>query len=89
MLNWLKKFSCKGVTLSDTFQTRYNLKLATLMVTDEKDRGLPAAMPDFEPSKVVTDGDPCFNNGFRAVFPEANTSLLQVPHPADVETAGK
>ncbi|WKY05433.1 hypothetical protein Q1695_006000 [Nippostrongylus brasiliensis] len=44
MLSWLKKYSSKGVTLDDTLHTtRYNLRLATLMVTDKKDRGLPAA----------------------------------------------
>lgn len=43
MVEWLKKYSSKGVSLDDTFHTtRYNMKLATLMVTDERDRGLPA-----------------------------------------------
>ncbi|WKY14044.1 hypothetical protein Q1695_004682 [Nippostrongylus brasiliensis] len=42
MLEWLKRYSSRGVTLDDTFHTtRYNLKLATLMVADERDRGLP------------------------------------------------
>nr|CDJ82349.1 Protein Y54G2A.20 [Haemonchus contortus] len=44
MLNWLMKYSSKGVSLDDTFHTtRYNLRLATLMVSDERDRGLPGA----------------------------------------------
>lgn len=42
MLAWLRKFSHKGVTLDDIFHTtRYNLKLATLMVADDRSRGLP------------------------------------------------
>ncbi|VDP30576.1 unnamed protein product [Heligmosomoides polygyrus] len=42
MLEWIKKYSSKGITLDDTFHTtRYNLRLATLMVVDERDRGLP------------------------------------------------
>ncbi|VDP50713.1 unnamed protein product [Heligmosomoides polygyrus] len=44
MLGWLRQFSSKGVTLDDTFHTtRYNVRLATLMVPDDKDRGLPGA----------------------------------------------
>ncbi|VDO30523.1 unnamed protein product [Heligmosomoides polygyrus] len=44
MLGWLRQFSSKGVTLGDTFHTtRYNVRLATLMVPDDKDRGLPGA----------------------------------------------
>lgn len=98
MVEWLKKYSSKGVTLDDTFHTtRYNVKLATLMVADERDRGLPAAfllsgtmttgdveklflevrklLPEFSPKTLVTDEAPCFNNGFRAVFPDAPTRL--------------
>ncbi|VDL86116.1 unnamed protein product [Nippostrongylus brasiliensis] len=98
MLEWLKRYSSRGVTLDDTFHTtRYNLKLATLMVADERDRGLPGAfllsgsmtstdvqkmflevrslLPDFEPSRIVTDEAPCFYNGFKAVFPNAATRL--------------
>ncbi|VDL66059.1 unnamed protein product [Nippostrongylus brasiliensis] len=55
MLDWMKKYSCRGVTLDDTFHTtRYNLKLATLMVTDERDRGLPTA---FLLSGTMTSAD--------------------------------
>ncbi|KAK6017230.1 hypothetical protein OSTOST_17280, partial [Ostertagia ostertagi] len=43
-LDWLKKFSSRGISVDDTHgATRYNLKLATVMVADERDRGLPAA----------------------------------------------
>ncbi|KAK6059866.1 hypothetical protein COOONC_02482 [Cooperia oncophora] len=42
MLEWLAKYFGRGVSLDDTFHTtRYNLRLVTLMVSDEKDRGLP------------------------------------------------
>ncbi|KAK6052232.1 hypothetical protein COOONC_10262 [Cooperia oncophora] len=42
MADWIRKYSGKGVSLDDTFNTtRYSLRLATLMVMDEKDRGLP------------------------------------------------
>ncbi|VDL75409.1 unnamed protein product [Nippostrongylus brasiliensis] len=98
MLEWLKKYSSRGITLDDTFHTtRYSARLATLMVADERDRGLPGAFllsgtmtasdvermfleiqslyPEFEPKKIVTDEAPCFYNGFKAVFPEAKTSL--------------
>ncbi|VDO73278.1 unnamed protein product [Haemonchus placei] len=45
MLEWLMKYSSRGVSLDDTFHTtRYNLRLATLMVTDERDRGLPGGI---------------------------------------------
>lgn len=55
MVEWLKKYSSKGVSLDDTFHTtRYNMKLATLMVTDERDRGLPAA---FLLSGTMTSAD--------------------------------
>ncbi|KAK5974864.1 MULE domain-containing protein [Trichostrongylus colubriformis] len=44
MLEWLKKYATKSVSLDDTFHTtRYNLRLATLMVSDNRDRGLPGA----------------------------------------------
>ncbi|KAK5966562.1 MULE domain-containing protein [Trichostrongylus colubriformis] len=44
MLEWLKKYSTKSVSLDDTFHTtRYNLRLATLMVSDNRDRGLLGA----------------------------------------------
>ncbi|VDP15245.1 unnamed protein product [Heligmosomoides polygyrus] len=44
MLEWLIKYSSDGINLDDTFNTtRYPFKLATLMVTDHRDRGLPGA----------------------------------------------
>ncbi|VDP16458.1 unnamed protein product [Heligmosomoides polygyrus] len=44
MLEWLIKYSSDGLSLDDTFNTtRYPFKLATLMVTDHRDRGLPGA----------------------------------------------
>lgn len=55
MLEWIKKYSSKGITLDDTFHTtRYNLRLATLMVVDERDRGLPGA---FLMSGTMTSSD--------------------------------
>lgn len=43
-VEWLRKYSSRGISLDDTHgATRYNLKLATVVVADEKDRGLPAA----------------------------------------------
>ncbi|KAK6037442.1 hypothetical protein COOONC_25053 [Cooperia oncophora] len=43
-LKWLLAYSSRGISLDDSrHNTRYNIKLATLMVADEKDRGLPAA----------------------------------------------
>ncbi|VDP05982.1 unnamed protein product [Heligmosomoides polygyrus] len=43
MLERLKKYLSKGVTLEYTFHTtRYNVKLRTLMVADKRDRRLPA-----------------------------------------------
>ncbi|VDO25000.1 unnamed protein product [Heligmosomoides polygyrus] len=43
-LQWLMSYSSRGVSLDDTHHTtRYTIKLAFLMVADEKNRGLPAA----------------------------------------------
>ncbi|KAK6765233.1 hypothetical protein RB195_025244 [Necator americanus] len=43
-LEWLRKFSPRGIAVDDTHNvTRYNLKLATVSVADNKNRGLPAA----------------------------------------------
>ncbi|CAJ0602941.1 unnamed protein product [Cylicocyclus nassatus] len=43
-IDWLKRFSRRGIAVDDSHNiTRYNLKLATVTVADEKDRGLPAA----------------------------------------------
>ncbi|KAK6013483.1 hypothetical protein OSTOST_21200 [Ostertagia ostertagi] len=43
-LHWLKAYSSRGISMDDTHgATRYNLKLATVVVADERDRGLPAA----------------------------------------------
>ncbi|ETN81081.1 hypothetical protein NECAME_08743 [Necator americanus] len=42
-LEWLRKFSPRGIAVDDTHNvTRYNLKLATVSVADNKNRGLPA-----------------------------------------------
>uniref|UniRef100_A0A7I4Y063 MULE domain-containing protein n=1 Tax=Haemonchus contortus TaxID=6289 RepID=A0A7I4Y063_HAECO len=41
---WLDQFASKGIAVDDTHNvTRYALKLATVMVIDDRDRGLPAA----------------------------------------------
>lgn len=41
---WLTKYSRRAVCLDDTFNlTPYNLRLTTVIVPDEWDRGLPAA----------------------------------------------
>ncbi|CAJ0599280.1 unnamed protein product [Cylicocyclus nassatus] len=43
-IEWLKRFSGRGIAVDDTHNvTRYCLKLATVTVADNKDRGLPAA----------------------------------------------
>ncbi|KAK5969559.1 MULE domain-containing protein [Trichostrongylus colubriformis] len=43
-LQWLKAFSSRSICVDDTHHpTRYNLKLATVVVPDNEDRGLPAA----------------------------------------------
>ncbi|VDP60515.1 unnamed protein product [Heligmosomoides polygyrus] len=64
MLEWFRNYSSRRVTLADPFHTtRYSLELATLMVPNEKDRGLPG------------DEAACFYNGFRAAFPESTTRL--------------
>ncbi|KAK6039529.1 hypothetical protein COOONC_22965 [Cooperia oncophora] len=37
-------YSTRGISVDDTHgATRYNLKLATIVIADERDRGLPAA----------------------------------------------
>ncbi|VDL75002.1 unnamed protein product [Nippostrongylus brasiliensis] len=42
---WLKRYSHRGISVDDTHNTtRYKLKLATAVVVDERDRGLPAGM---------------------------------------------
>ncbi|KAK5980648.1 MULE domain-containing protein [Trichostrongylus colubriformis] len=41
---WLEQFGKRGISVDDTHNvTRYALKLATVMVVDDRDRGLPAA----------------------------------------------
>ncbi|VDO39883.1 unnamed protein product [Haemonchus placei] len=41
---WLDQFASKGIAVDDTHNvTKYALKLATVMVVDDHDRGLPAA----------------------------------------------
>ncbi|KAK5973101.1 hypothetical protein GCK32_012711, partial [Trichostrongylus colubriformis] len=43
-VQWLRKFSHRGISIDDTHNaTRYNLKLATVMVLNDRDAGLPAA----------------------------------------------
>ncbi|KAK6044469.1 zinc finger, C2H2 type [Cooperia oncophora] len=43
-VEWLQKFSHRGISVDDTHNaTRYNLKLATVMVLNERDAGVPAA----------------------------------------------
>ncbi|KAK6050420.1 zinc finger, C2H2 type [Cooperia oncophora] len=40
---WLEQYGHRGISVDDTHNvTRYALKLATVMVVDERDRGLPA-----------------------------------------------
>ncbi|KAK6038717.1 zinc finger, C2H2 type [Cooperia oncophora] len=42
-VEWLQKFSHRGISVDDTHNaTRYNLKLATVMVLNERDAGVPA-----------------------------------------------
>ncbi|KIH68226.1 hypothetical protein ANCDUO_01438 [Ancylostoma duodenale] len=42
-LDWLRKFSARGIAVDDTHNvTRYNVRLATVSVADHKNRGLPA-----------------------------------------------
>ncbi|KAK6017666.1 hypothetical protein OSTOST_16808 [Ostertagia ostertagi] len=43
-VSWLREYSRRGISLDDTFNlTRYSLRLATVIVADEWDMGLPAA----------------------------------------------
>ncbi|KAK5976143.1 hypothetical protein GCK32_000505 [Trichostrongylus colubriformis] len=42
-VQWLRKFSHRGISIDDTHNARYNLKLATVMVLNDRDAGLPAA----------------------------------------------
>ncbi|XGW27467.1 hypothetical protein V3C99_007794 [Haemonchus contortus] len=43
-VQWLKDFSGRGISIDDTHNaTRYNFKLATIMVLNERDAGVPAA----------------------------------------------
>ncbi|KAK6037345.1 hypothetical protein COOONC_25149 [Cooperia oncophora] len=47
-LKWLRQFGQKGISVDDTHNiTRYALKLATIMVVDDRDRGLPAGIKIF------------------------------------------
>ncbi|XGW32101.1 hypothetical protein V3C99_010352 [Haemonchus contortus] len=42
-VQWLKDFSRRGISIDDTHNaTRYDLKLATVMVMNERDAGVPA-----------------------------------------------
>ncbi|KAK5970908.1 MULE domain-containing protein [Trichostrongylus colubriformis] len=42
--SWLMKYGRRGISIDDTFNlTRYSLRLATVIVADEWDMGLPAA----------------------------------------------
>ncbi|PAV89942.1 hypothetical protein WR25_15254 [Diploscapter pachys] len=42
-VDWLQKYGSRGICIDDTFNsTKYPLKLATLLVVDDFDRGLPA-----------------------------------------------
>ncbi|KAK6024913.1 zinc finger, C2H2 type [Ostertagia ostertagi] len=54
-VEWLKKFSHRGISVDDTHNaTRYNLKLATVTVLNERDAGVPAA---FLLSGTMTSAD--------------------------------
>ncbi|KAK6013142.1 zinc finger, C2H2 type [Ostertagia ostertagi] len=54
-VEWLKKFSHRGISVDDTHNaTRYNLKLATVTVLNERDTGVPAA---FLLSGTMTSAD--------------------------------
>lgn len=45
MLNWLRRYLSRGTTLNDTFHTtRFNMRLAILMVTYEIDCRIPGGM---------------------------------------------
>ncbi|KAK6028481.1 hypothetical protein OSTOST_05472 [Ostertagia ostertagi] len=42
-VDWLKQFCSRSVSIDDSHgATRYSLKLTSLLVADERDRGLPA-----------------------------------------------
>ncbi|KAK6021654.1 hypothetical protein OSTOST_12669, partial [Ostertagia ostertagi] len=87
-VKWLRDFSNRGVSIDDIHNaTRYNLKLATLMVLNERDRddefircgeAIPRGQkvfPEFNPAQIVTDEAPCFFNGFHSVFPDSHAQL--------------
>ncbi|VDP54132.1 unnamed protein product [Heligmosomoides polygyrus] len=91
-MDWLMRYGERGIAIDDTFDlTRYNLKVAALMVADGRDRGLPAGFlisshmssADitclFEVIKeLVPNFDPkvlMTDEGFKEVFPDAQTTL--------------
>lgn len=48
-VQWLEQYSRKRISVNDTHKlTRYSFKLATLMVVDQYDRGLPAGTVKFK-----------------------------------------
>ncbi|KAK6735929.1 hypothetical protein RB195_018908 [Necator americanus] len=56
----------------------YTVLLLTFDTVGEFERlflEIKKLLPDFNPQQIVTDKAPCFYNGFRAVFPEARTTL--------------
>lgn len=47
-LQWLKTYSRRGISIDDTHNaTKYPMKLATVVVADDLDRGFPAGMLPF------------------------------------------
>uniref|UniRef100_A0A8R1HLT1 MULE transposase domain-containing protein n=1 Tax=Caenorhabditis japonica TaxID=281687 RepID=A0A8R1HLT1_CAEJA len=67
----IKEFSHKCVVIDDAHNlTRYGLKLTTMLVVNNYDRGIPT---EFHPAYVMSDEASSFFNGYKKVFPEASS----------------
>ncbi|KAK6019861.1 hypothetical protein OSTOST_14494 [Ostertagia ostertagi] len=76
-VKWLRDFSNRGVSIDDIHNaTRYNLKLATLMVLNERDVGLPAA---FLLSGTMTSSDVAkLFLELKKVYPDFNPAQIVI-----------
>ncbi|KAL6735390.1 hypothetical protein Aduo_005836 [Ancylostoma duodenale] len=72
---WLKEYSHRGVALDDTFNTtRYNLRLAVLMVADKKDRGLPAGF--LLCNNMTSEEVKILFEGVKRILPDFNPKIF-------------
>ncbi|WKX95792.1 hypothetical protein Q1695_012334 [Nippostrongylus brasiliensis] len=68
LIEWLQKYSGRGISVDTHEATRYNVKLATVVVADVKDRGLPAAFLLSGTMTTVDVGK--FSSRIKEVLPE-------------------